>query len=111
MARLTQALINRGDVFDVDLPGIGSHPAVVVSLQEAIPVRTNVTVALVTSTVRSHRAEVPLNSEVGLDHASVANCDELYTIPKRALGRKRGSLRFAEVRALDRALAVSLGLM
>jgi mRNA interferase MazF len=97
-------------VFDVDVPVIGRHPVVVVSRQEAIPVRTNVTVAIVTSSVLGHPAEVPLNSEAGLDHPSVANCDELYTIPKRALGRKRGELRYEEIRSLDEALAVALGL-
>lgn len=103
--------IDRGDVFDVDLPVIGPHPVVVVTRQEAIPVRTNVTVVLVTSTVIGHPAEVPLNSEVGLDHPSVANCDELYTVPKRALIRKRGVLRFEQLRTLDHALAVALGLV
>lgn len=98
-------------MFEVDFPGLGPHPAVVVARQEAIPVRTNVTVVLVTSSIRGHPSEVPLNSEAGLHHPSVANCDELYTIPKRALGRKRGELRFEEMRALDRALAVSLGLI
>ncbi len=108
---MTPGAVNRGDVFDVDIPTLGRHPAVVVTRQEAIPVRTNVTVVVVTSSVLGHTAEVPLNSEVGLDHASVANCDELYTIPKRTLVRKRGELRFEEIRALDRALAVSLGLV
>lgn len=108
---MTQGLVNRGDVFDVDLPALGPHPAVVVTRQEAIPVRTNVTVVLVTSSILEHPSEVPLNSEVGLEHASVANCDELYTIPKRALGRRRGELRFEELRALDRALSISLGLV
>lgn len=107
---MTQGLTNRGDVFDVDLPALRRHPVVVVSRQEAIPVRTNVTVAVITSSVVGHPSEVPLNSEAGLDHPSVANCDELYTIPKRALERKRGELRFEEIRSLDRALAVALGL-
>lgn len=108
---MTQGLVNRGDVFDVDFVELGRHPAVVVTRQEAIPVRTNVTVVVVTSSIVGHPSEVPLNSEAGLEHASVANCDELYTIPKRALERKRGELRFEELRALDRALSVSLGLV
>lgn len=98
-------------MLDAELPALGRHPVVVVSRQEAIPVRTNVTVALITSGVTGHPAEVPLNSEVGLDHPSVANCDELYTVPKRALARKRGELRFEDLRAVDRALAISLGLV
>lgn len=64
------SLLSRGDVFDADLPALGRHPVVVASRQEAIPVRTNVTVALTTSSVAGHPAAVPLNSEVGLDHPS-----------------------------------------
>jgi mRNA-degrading endonuclease toxin of MazEF toxin-antitoxin module len=40
----------------------------------------------------------------------VVNCDELYTIPKRLLERRRGSLRYEEVEQLDEALRISLGL-
>lgn len=47
------SLIDRGDVFFADLE-IGPHPVVVISRQEAITHRTNVSVVLVTSTIRGH---------------------------------------------------------
>lgn len=37
--------MNGGDVYDVDWPGAGRHPAVIVARQVAIPALTNVTVA------------------------------------------------------------------
>ena len=32
------AKLNRGDIFDVDWPGVGEHPAVVLTRQTAVPV-------------------------------------------------------------------------
>lgn len=104
------SLIDRGDVFDADLPDAGRHPVVVVSRQESIPHRSNVTVVLVTSTVRGHVAEVALDESHGLDHPSVANCDEIYTVPKRILSRRRGRLSVTDESALNRALKTSLDL-
>ncbi len=104
------SLIDRGDVFVADLPDAGPHPVVVVSRQEAIAYRSNVTVVLVTTTVRDHVAEVALDESHGLDHPSVANCDEVYTVPKRLLVRRRGRLDAGAQRALDRALRIALDL-
>jgi mRNA interferase MazF len=104
------ALVNRGDVVDADLPVGGRRPVVVVSRQTAIAVRSSVTVVLVTSTVRGHRAEVPLGPDEGLDRECVANCDEIQTIRKESLSHRRGFLGLDRVRELDAALRLSLGL-
>lgn len=104
------SLIDRGDVFDADIAQAGPHPVVVVSRQSAIPVRSNVTVVLVTSVVRGHRAEVPLGPEHGLEHESVANCDEIYTVRKDRLTRRRGSVGLQRIGAVEDALRLSLGL-
>lgn len=103
------ALIDRGDVFDAALP-VGPHPVVVVSRQEAIPYRTTVNVVLVTTTVRRHVAEVALDQTHGLAHPSVANADEIYTVPKASLTRRRGALRFEDLLRLDDVLRIALGL-
>lgn len=67
-------------------------------------------VALVTGTVRGLPTEVPLGAEQGLARESVVNCDNLFTIPKQALGRRRGTLGPAENARLDEALRIALGL-
>jgi mRNA-degrading endonuclease toxin of MazEF toxin-antitoxin module len=103
-------VINRGELWLVGLPEVGPHPGVVVSRQVSIPVRTNVTIVLVTSQVRHGPAEVPLNSDVGLRHPSVANCDEIYTVQKAALVRKLGDLGLGQIIQIDRALRISLDL-
>jgi mRNA interferase MazF len=104
------SLVNRGDIFDAELPEFGVRPVLIVTRQVAIPVLSAITAALVTSTVRGIASEVPLNSEHGLDHGSVANCDNLVTIEKADLGRRRGMLAFEDVARLDDALRFALQL-
>jgi len=103
-------VIHRGDVFDAELPIAGRHPVVIVTREVAIPVLSALTVALVTSTVRGHRAEVSLGREEGLEHECVANCDQLFTIPKGRLSRRRGRLGPPATARLDQALRIALGL-
>lgn len=104
------SLVDRGDIFDADLPDAGVRPVLVVTRQAAIPVLSAVTVAPITSTVRSIASEVPLNSEHGLTHPSVANCDNLLTIDKALLADRRGTLGFEDVARLDDALRFALQL-
>lgn len=102
--------MNRGDVYDVEWPAAGRHPAVIVTRQVAIPVLANVTLAFITSTVRDIPTEVPLDRSHGLERECVANCDNLLTVPKTALVRHRGTLGPAELRRLADALRVALEL-
>lgn len=102
--------IQRGDVFDVELPGLGRRPVVVITRQVAIPVLTAVTVAQVTSTVRGLRSEVSVGEAEGLDHECVVNCDNISTVPKGVLRSRRGTLDPIRLVELDRALRVALGL-
>ncbi len=76
----------------------------------AIPVLANVTVAAVTATIRGLPTEVPVGSAHGLARDSVVNCDNLFTIPKAALGARRGELEPAEIAQLRDALVIALGL-
>lgn len=45
-----------------------------------------------------------------LDHESAVNCDNLFTLPKNILTRRRGRLGTAKLTQLDRALVIALGL-
>jgi mRNA interferase MazF len=74
-------------------------------------VRTSVTIAPVTRTIRGIPSELALGRPHGLRSASVANCDTLQTIPKTMLGRRPiGSLSPRELPELDRALRYALGI-
>jgi mRNA interferase MazF len=101
--------MNRGDVYDATLPG-GPHPAVIVTRDRAIPLLRNVCVVAVTSRVRDLPTEVPLGTGNGLAHECVGNCDNLFTIPKRALERRRGSLDPEQLHRLNASLKVALEL-
>ncbi len=101
--------MNRGDVYDVEIPG-GPHPAVIVTRDRAIPLLRNVCVVAVTSRIRGLPTEVPLGPAHGLARECAANCDNMFTIPKRALGRRRGSLGPEEIFRLNAALRIALDL-
>jgi len=102
--------VSRGDVYDVDWPGLGVRPVVIATREAAIPYLSNVVVVLVTTRVRGLRTEVGLGRAQGLLEGSVANCDNLLTVPKAALARRRGTLGPERLRLLDEALRTALEL-
>jgi mRNA interferase MazF len=101
--------VNRGDVYDADLPG-GRRPVVVLTRDWAIPVLTSVTLAGITSRIRGLPTEVPVGQDHGLDRESVVNCDTIFTAPKSSLGRRRGELDPESLDRLRSALLLALDL-
>jgi mRNA interferase MazF len=83
---------------------------VILTRESAIPVLSAVTVAAVTGTIRDLPTEVPVGPEQGLNRESVINCDNLFTIPKSTLGRRRGELGAVELERLRSAVVLALGL-
>ncbi|MDQ2969289.1 MAG: type II toxin-antitoxin system PemK/MazF family toxin [Actinomycetota bacterium] len=83
---------------------------VVLTRDRAIPILANVTVAAVTGTIRGLPTEVPLGREHGLARECVVNCDNLFTIPRHAVGRRRGELGPESVAGLRTALMIALDL-
>jgi len=108
--RQRRALIQRGDVWDADIPGVGIHPVVVITRDTAIPVLSSLVCVLVTSSFHGHVAEVSVGHQQGLDHDSAANCDNIFTLPRHVLTRRRGHLDAAKQAELDAALTIALGL-
>lgn len=76
----------------------------------AIPLLRNVCVVAVTSRIRDIPTEVALGTANGLARECVANCDNLFTIPKRSLDHRRGELAPDQLRRLNDALRVALEL-
>jgi mRNA interferase MazF len=83
---------------------------VLVSRDSAYAVRSSVTVAEVSTTLRGIATEVPLGKRDGLPKRCVANTDSLVTIPKAWLEARIASLHGDKLAALDAALRFSLGL-
>ena len=88
----------------------GRRPVLLLSRDEAYLVRTEVTVAPVTSRVRRIPVEVPLGPEDGMLRPCAANLDNINTIPKRLLQRRITVLMPDKLQAVDAALRFALGL-
>lgn len=83
---------------------------VVATRDTAIPLLTTLVCVPVTGTFHGHVAEVVVGSDEGLDLESAVNCDNIFTLPKPVLRRRRGRLGPAKITQFDRALTVALGL-
>jgi mRNA interferase MazF len=83
---------------------------VILTRDRAIPVLSNLTVAGVTGTIRGLPTEVPLDQRHGLARECVINGDNLFTLAKSQLGRRRGSLDAEAAQRLRTALMIALEL-
>jgi mRNA interferase MazF len=83
---------------------------VLLSRNKAYAVRELVTVAPVSTRIRSIPVEVLLGPDDGLARRCVANLDTITTIPKAALARPVTVLSAKKLVALDTALRFALGL-
>lgn len=92
------------------MPGVGTHPVVIATRDSAVPLLRALVCVLVTSTFREHVAEVQLGPPEGLGRECAANCDNIFTLPKDVLVRRRGRLGPEKMAQFDRALTVALGL-
>lgn len=96
----------------MDFVDVGSHPAVVVSLN-ALTVRPgHVAVIPVTGTSGPAATHIPLTPEAGLTRydESYADLTALQPVDRLSLLRQRGRLSPRELATLGQALSVYLGL-
>ena len=81
------------DIYAWEFPGIGAHPAVIISHQDRVSLKPQVCV-LLCSSQRANRPpkphEVLLNSADGLDWETLVKCDMIYAAQKDRLKDKRG---------------------
>lgn len=101
--------MTRGEIW---LVGVGgkTRPVLILTRPEVIDVRSLVTVAEVTTSIRGHAAEVHLNHRrVGLDHSSVINCDGLHTVRQSSLTGPIGALDQATMQTVCKAVRYALG--
>jgi mRNA interferase MazF len=100
--------VRRGEVWLADV-GRKPRPVLVMTRDEVLDVRANVTVAEVTTQARGLAVEVPIDTDAGVDRASVVNCDGLHTVSQRRLTQRLG---IVDVDTLDQvcdAIASALG--
>jgi mRNA interferase MazF len=85
-------VVARGELWWLETPDEKGRPVLVISRDEAIGVLQRVMVAPVTRTLRSAPSQLPLGRDEGLPVESVANFDDLASVPKAMLVRRLGSL-------------------
>jgi mRNA interferase MazF len=87
-----------------------ARPVVVLTRELVRPHMARVTVAPITTTVRGLSTEIPVGPANGLDKACVVSCDNIVTVPTRALGRQIGYLLPAQETALTEAIHAAFDL-
>jgi mRNA interferase MazF len=103
--------MRRGEVWWADLPPpAGRRPVVLVTRDSAYRVRTSVTIAPVTRTVRNIPVEVPLDQRDGLPARCVVNVDDLTTIEKSFLKQRMASLSAEKMQQVEEAIRFALDL-
>jgi mRNA interferase MazF len=101
--------MTRGEIWLAEV-GRKRRPVLVLTRSEVIDVRALVTVAEVTTTIRSMAAEVAFDHEAaGLDQPSVVNCDGLHTITKASLTTYAGSVSDEVMERICSAVSYALG--
>lgn len=101
--------MNRGEVWLAQV-GRERRPVLVLTRNEVLEVRTLVTVAEITSTMRGLAAEVPIDHDLaGLDQESAINCDGLHTVPHSVLTRQVGAVDKNDLKRVCAAIDYALG--
>ncbi len=103
--------MRRGEIWWVELPSpVGRRPALLLSRDSAYKVRTSVTVAMVTRTVRNIPVEVLIGPEEGMPVECAVNLDNILTIPKSRLRQRITVLPLTKMTAVARAIIFALDL-
>lgn len=101
--------MNRGDVrwYTFKAPD-KRRPVLILTRNSAIAVLNSVTIAPITSTIRSIPTEIVLTEEDGMPSTCAANFDNIQTVPKSNIGDLVA--RLTARRLKEAALAVSFAL-
>lgn len=91
-------------------PPVGVRPVLLLTRDRALAVRSVVTVARVTTTIRGLPFEVALGPEDGLPKRCVANLDVIDTVPKQALIERICDLSSLKMNDVRKALLYALDL-
>ena len=100
--------MRRGEVWLAEV-GRKPRPVVVLTRDEVIDVRANVTVAEVTTQARGLAVEVPVGGDAGIDEGSVINGDGIHTVAQRRLTRRVGAVDDDVLRDICSAVVIAMG--
>ncbi len=101
--------MRRGEVWWAELPPpAGRRPVLLLSRDRAYRVRSSVTLAVITRTIREIPVEVPLGPEDGMPAACVVNIDNILTVPKSTLRERITLLSPEKLAAVASAIKFAL---
>lgn len=101
--------MNRGEIWLAQV-GRKRRPVLVLTRDEVLDVRSLVTVAEITTTMRGLAAEVTIDHEPArLGHESAINCDGLHTVPQSMLTKRVGALDTKDLERVCAAVSYALG--
>ena len=102
--------MNRGDVrWYTFKPPDRKRPVLILTRDSAIAVLHSVTVAPITSTIRSIPTEVVLTEADGLPATCAVNFDNLQTVPKSSIGERLARLTTQKMKEARAATSFALG--
>jgi mRNA interferase MazF len=103
--------MNRGDVcwYTFKAPD-KNRPVLILTRESAISVLNSVTIAPITSTIRSIPTELLLTEQDGVPHACAANFDNLQTVSKSNIGNRITRLTSRRMKEVAAAVSFALGL-
>jgi|SRR5919106_1649854 mRNA interferase MazF len=103
--------MRRGEVWWARLPPpAGRRPILLLSRDAAYDIRTSITVAPVSRTIRDIPVEVVLDKSDGMPVRCVASLDDVTTIPKSMLDRRITMLSRAQMDRVAEAIRFALDL-
>jgi mRNA-degrading endonuclease toxin of MazEF toxin-antitoxin module len=101
--------VRRGELWLAEV-GRKKRPVLVMTRSEVIDVRSLVTVAEVTTSIRGLATEIEVDHvRVGLDRPSVINCDGIHTVTQRSLTTLVGRVSEDVMRNVCSAVSYGLG--
>ena len=109
MARGTD--LRRGEIWTVDFgPEIGLQSALLIERTGSMRRRWRAIVAVITAEALGLPTEVPVDERHGLQHESVVDCEDLYTVGAESILRHVGELDSETQSEVDAALRLALDL-
>jgi len=103
--------MKRGEVWWADLPPpVGRRPVLLLSRDRAYQVRTAVTVAEITRTIRQIPVEVARDQPDGMPTKCAVNLDTIITIPKGVLQTQITTLNASKMQLVENAIKFALNL-
>jgi mRNA interferase MazF len=86
------------------------RPVLILTRESAISVLNSVTIAPITSKIRSIPTELLLTQQDGVPHICAANFDNLQTVPKSNIGNRITRLTSRRMKEVAAAVSFALGL-